>query len=73
MQRKRVSRSPSTGGNIDSSVGDTASVNRHDDQGNHLNEMKEKLHQIQSNKQMLEQKILEYEQKLKQISAEPET
>lgn len=30
--------------------------------------MKGKLHQIQSNKMMLEQKILEYEAKLKEIS-----
>ena len=35
--------------------------------------MKDKLFQIQSNKQLLEQKIQEYEQKLKEISQEPQT
>ena len=40
---------------------------------NHLSEMQEKLHQIQSNKLMLESKIKEYEEKLKKISQEPQT
>ena len=35
--------------------------------------MKEKLHQIQSNKMLLEKKIQEYESKLKKISMDKST
>jgi uncharacterized protein YlxW (UPF0749 family) len=43
------------------------------DESNHLIHMKDKLHQIQSNKMLLEQKIVEYESKLKSISQEKTT
>lgn len=60
------------GANVTSSYNNRSDSSPQDD-SNHLNDMKEKLHKIQSNKMLLEKKIQEYETKLKKISQDKQT